>query len=398
MRFPCNKSGCWRTVCCSILYGPLLELSNIQSIGFHLYGDSTSGKTTALAAAASVWGSPSLILAWRSTTNGLEIQASGRSSTLIALDESHMIEAKMLDASIYLLANGVSKTRMNKDIAAREVSRWRVCVLSTGERSIESHLAAAKIDHKVGQGIRIADVPVSGQFGLFNDLHGRRTAASSLTRYGRPPRNTTGTPGPCFCQRLIDTGPPESGALAQMLSHFGKDKDGKDQDLSAQEQRVARGFALVALAGELATAGKIVPWQEGDATAAAVEIFDLWRAAQPQSARGKEHAQIIDRIAEFVDRHGNSRFLDINFAGGDLPIIRDQAGYYEDTPDGRIYLFTAGGLKAGSNFGFPRVLAAIEAAGAFTQTGAGAKARVRRVPEGGTKRLYHVDIQKLRAE
>ena len=79
-----------------------------------------------------------------------------------------MIDAKALDAGIYLLANGVSKNRMTRDISTREVARWRVCVLSSGERSIEAHLGAARIDHKVGQGIRIADVPVAG-----GSLHGR---------------------------------------------------------------------------------------------------------------------------------------------------------------------------------------------------------------------------------
>ena len=75
-----------------------LELFNIPGIGFHYFGDSTSGKTTALAAAASVWGPASFILRWRSTVNGLEGQAAIRSSTLVALDESHMIDGKALDA------------------------------------------------------------------------------------------------------------------------------------------------------------------------------------------------------------------------------------------------------------------------------------------------------------
>ena len=64
--------------------GPLLELCNIPGIGFHFYGDSTSGKTTALVAGSSVWGSPSgFILSWRSTANGLESQAVIRSSIMI---------------------------------------------------------------------------------------------------------------------------------------------------------------------------------------------------------------------------------------------------------------------------------------------------------------------------
>ena len=61
---------------------------------------------------------------------------------------------------------------MNKDASARELWRWFICVLSSGERSIETHLGVGHIDHKVGQGLRVVDVPVTGKFGLFDDLHG----------------------------------------------------------------------------------------------------------------------------------------------------------------------------------------------------------------------------------
>ena len=386
--------------------GPLLELCNIPGIGFHFHGDSTCGKTTALVAGVSVWGPPSSLLSWRTTVNGLESQAAARSSTLIALDESHMILPKDLDASVYLLANGAAKARMTKDIAAREITRWWLCVLSSGERSIESHLGAAHVEHKVGQGIRIADIPVTGRFGLFDNLHDRTSGSVFSDEIRNAAAEHHGHAGPLFVQRLIDVGTSVGSILAPILTHFGA-------DLSAQEQRVARGFALVACAGELAIAGQIVPWGKGTALSAAVAIFKIWRAAQPQSARGKEHAQIIDHIVDFIDRHGNARFCDIVAPNIDLRLLRDHAGYWQDvweehsnngkqekTLVGRTYLFTPGGLKeASGNFGMARVVAAIEAAGAFVETGEGGiKSKNRRVPEGGTKRLYHIDAAKLRPE
>jgi putative DNA primase/helicase len=167
------------------------------------------------------------------------------------------------------------------------------------------------------------------------------------------------------------------------------------------------------LAGELATASPIVPWEKGAALNAAVAIFKIWRAAQPQSARGKEHTQIIERIVDFVDRHGNARFCDIDAPNIDLRLLHNQAGYWEDawensdngdgkekkTLVGRTYLFTSGGLKeAIGNFGVTRALEALSAAWAFTDVGAKEKAKLRRVPQGGSKKLYHIDIGKLRGE
>ena len=363
----------------SAFAGPLLQLVNIPGIGLHLYGDSTSGKSTTLAVAASVWGPPSFLLSWRSTVNGLEVQAAIRSSTLLVLDESHMIPPKDLDAAIYLLANGVSKTRMTREITAREISRWRVCVLSSGERSIESHLAAMKIDHKVGQAIRVADVPVAGSYGIFEDLHERNDSAVLADELRGAAAQCYGNAGPLFVERLIEelsSGLSLSTRLAGMTSAFGS-------DLNAQESRVARGFALAALAGELAIAWNIVPWEKDDALSAAITIFELWRAAQPCSPRGKEHAQIVKSIVDFVDKHGNSRFFDID--ASEVPVIQDQAGYWQNLPAGdRIYLFTPAGLQeAAGNFKIARVIKAVEEAGAFTEFGEGGKkGKYRTCPRG----------------
>ena len=58
------------------------------------------------------------------------------------------------------------------------------------------------------------------------------------------------------------------------------------------------------------------------------------------------------------------------------------------------------GLKeAAGDFAVARVLAAVNEAKAFTEIGErGKKAKARRTPEGVTKRLYHIDVEKLRAD
>jgi putative DNA primase/helicase len=362
----------------SAFAGPLLELLNIPGIGFHLHGDSTSGKTTVLAAAASVWGPASFVLAWRSTVNGLESQAATRSSTLVALDESHMIDAKALDAGIYLLANGVSKNRMTRDISTREVARWRVCVLSSGERSIEAHLGAARIDHKVGQGMRIADVPVGGNFGLFDDLHGRKNGGAFSDELRGAAAKYYGHPGPLFVQQIIDNGIPSPDILSEITARLG-------DNLSAQEQRVARAFTLVAWAGELANAWGIVPWQEGDALAAATEIFDRWRDAQPSSPKGKEFAQVINGVREFIEVHG-ADFSDSDWMPehdqytsrivNTEPVIRERAGYWKEDGTKRVYLFNAAGLKrASSGFGVRKAIEVLTEAGAIIDHDPGKSAK-----------------------
>jgi len=47
--------------------GPLLEKCNGESGGFHYFGDSSTGKSTALEAACSIWGSKSFKRSWRAS-------------------------------------------------------------------------------------------------------------------------------------------------------------------------------------------------------------------------------------------------------------------------------------------------------------------------------------------
>jgi len=70
--------------------GPLLNLLGHESGGFHLYGDSSGGKTTHLQVAASVYGGPRLVRSWRSTDNALESIAAAHSDGLLVLDEIGM--------------------------------------------------------------------------------------------------------------------------------------------------------------------------------------------------------------------------------------------------------------------------------------------------------------------
>jgi putative DNA primase/helicase len=379
---------------CALL-GPLLKWLNIPGAGVHLHGDSTTGKSSSLSVAVSTWSSPRFMLSWRGTTNGFEIQAANRSDTFIALDESHQADPKTLDAAIYMLLNGTAKARMNRDASAKEVQQWRPCILSTGEGSMESNLGVARLDLKAGQGVRILDVPVCAQYGIFNNLHGEKTGRQFADRLREACSQFYGHAGPLFIKLLI-------GRLPSLDLHDKCDRIYEifGSDLSAQEARVARAFACIALAGELATEWQVVPWNPGDAKNAALRIFGYWQDAQPQSASSREHAQILKKIADFIDRHGDSRFSDINWVsmpGEDKePVVHNRAGWWEDSNNQRMFLLTSGGLReATQGFDFNRVLRALDEAGAFFEKGSTERAKRRRTPDDRNLKLYHIDPAKL---
>lgn len=155
-----------------------------------------------------------------------------------------------------------------------------------------------------------------------------------------------------------------------------------------QATRAAARFAVLALAGELATGYGITTWQPGQATEAAAQCFAAWLAQRGATGGSLERAQVLEKVQGFLDRHGDSRFSSIEF--GDTT-KHDRAGWWEDTNDGRLYLFTAAGMReALAGFDMKRGLAALQEAGALSVT----VARVQRIG-GRTARVYAVHAGRL---
>ena len=74
-----------------------------------------------------------------------------------------------------------------------------------------------------------------------------------------------------------------------------------------QVARVAARFALVAAAGELATALDILPWPAGEASAAAARCFNDWLAARGDNGP-EEITAGLRQVRAFLELHGTSRF------------------------------------------------------------------------------------------
>lgn len=375
---------------CAGLAGPLLERLNIDGGGIHLYGDSSSGKTTILMAATSVWGGNGFRRTWRVTSNGLEGAARMHTGTLLVLDEVGEVHPKDLYESAYALVNGHGKTRANVRGEARQVSRWRVFVLSTGEVTIASRMAAGGFEAKAGQALRILDVPATGAHGAFDELHGFASGAALSDAIRDGATRHYGHAGRAFVHDLVACfadGLDLSGELETVIGRMGA-ADG-------QETRAARVFALCAIAGELATGAGIVPWEQGQALAAAQSAFNLWREQRAAGGRNAEDVAILRLVSDFIDRHGDSRFSGLDDHSAQP--VRDRAGYWKDDGSGRLYLFTPGGLReATKGYDMKRVIRALDGAQAFGQKGANGKTAIAtRTATDGVKKLYHLDATKL---
>ncbi|WP_411690893.1 DUF927 domain-containing protein [Acinetobacter towneri] len=119
--------------------GQLLTPLNQQGGGFHIKGGSSKGKSTALNLACSVWGNPkNFYRTWRATGNNLEHTAYMHNDGFLVLDEIGEINnPKELGNIVYMLANGMGKGRMTKQITAKPMHQWKVIFLSSGEKSLK---------------------------------------------------------------------------------------------------------------------------------------------------------------------------------------------------------------------------------------------------------------------
>jgi putative DNA primase/helicase len=388
--------------------GPLLEPLNLPIVGLHFFGDSSYGKTSSLAPAISVWGPPKFMLSWRMTVNGLESQAACRSGTLYVIDESHLAEPKHLDSAIYMLANGTSKARMNRDASAKARAFWKTVVLSCGERSLETHLTNAGVDYKAGQAVRIVDQPIQPAYGIFDCIHGCPSGGVFADKLRSDAAVHYGHARPKFVEWLIERLPSLGlkERLPAMTTRLAA-------CLPAREERVARSFALIAVAGDLAIEARILPLEVGSFFSAAKKLFDIWLAAQPH-ASSREHAKITEAVLGHFHRHGDTRYTDIkpktyetrDAKGNPVtecceqqPEARDRAGYWDDATKVRTYLVFPHALReATTQFDFDRVLRALEEAAAFVKTDGKRRSIQRRVPVTHTlTRFYWIDPSKLEA-
>ena len=76
---------------------------------------------------------------------------------------------------------------------------------------------------------------------------------------------------------------------------------------SGQVERVAARFALVAVAGELATEAGLTGWPAGESERATRRCFESW-LAQRGGAGNAEVRQMLRQVRGFIAAHGEGRF------------------------------------------------------------------------------------------
>ncbi len=304
----CGNSRLVLAISCAFA-AMLLHHSGIESGGIHFVGESSSGKTTVLRVAASVFGGSNYLNRWRGTINGLEALASLRSDTLLILDELAQIDAKEAGEIAYMLANGSGKIRAGKSGGSQQRQDWRLLFLSAGEVGLAQHMLEADKKIRAGQEVRLLDLPgdAGKSLGIFENLHSYKSAAALSNALIKLSATYYGSAAISFLKRIT-----QSECLTRLPTlikivcdsflnkHLPKDSSG-------QVYRVCERFGLIAAAGELATDLSITGWPSGEAEKAASNCFAVWLECRGGTGN-QENVRILSQVKAFFEAHAESRF------------------------------------------------------------------------------------------
>lgn len=287
--------------------GPLLRPAGMESGGFHLRGDSSCGKTTALRLAASVYGGQNYMQRWRTTDNALEAIAAQHCDSLLILDELAQVEGKVAGECAYMLANEQSKARSSRNGAARARLSWRLLFLSAGELGLADHMAEGGKRTRTGQEVRMADIPADAGAGMgtFECLHGLPDGAAFSSHLAHEVTLCHGAVGHAFLEWATQNADVLAKRVRDAVTILAA--AWVPEKASGQVARVAARFALVAVAGALATEAGLTGWDEGESEDAAKACFDAWLQARGGAGNG-EVTSMLRQVRGFLEAHGEGRF------------------------------------------------------------------------------------------
>jgi uncharacterized protein (DUF927 family) len=224
-----------------------------------------------------------------------------------------------------MLGNGRGKGRLKRDASARAASRWRVPFLSTGELSMAARMAVGGEKAQAGQEVRILEIAADAGKGLgaFEDIHGFTDGAAFAEHFRCAADKHCGHAAREFLRHITEDATALSSAVSEARKAFIAESC--PADAGGQVRRACGRFAIIAVAGELATQAGITGWQPGEAKAAAARCWQDWLAGRGGTGAA-ETREAFAQVRLFLEKHGESRFSPCWDVKSDKPVI-NRAGF-----------------------------------------------------------------------
>ena len=131
-----KKSPVARLIVAATVAPILLKILGERNFLLYIYAPTRAGKTTALYLGASAVGNEKIIRSFDATKNGLIGAAADVNDYPFLIDEKQVADNRIKeqrDMIVYALANGIGRTKLNKDSTVRKLQDWRTIPIMTGE-------------------------------------------------------------------------------------------------------------------------------------------------------------------------------------------------------------------------------------------------------------------------
>ena len=255
--------------------GLLVHPTGMQSGGFHFLGNSSIGKSTLLNLACSVFGNwRKFRRTWNNTHTALEFTAKQYSDTLLTLDEIKQADPKTIGEVVYMLANEQGRGRGHRAGGVNALTDWQLLFLSSGEKNLQTMLKDAGKSYDAGMDIRLVNISADVNGGSIYDAYSKADGRPMSDRLNEVCTKYHGTAGVAFIEYIQPQLNTLSDTLKRQISKLADEWIPHGAD--TQVGRVAQRFALVAVAGELATQAGITGWKQGEAETASLMCFENW--------------------------------------------------------------------------------------------------------------------------
>lgn len=131
-----KKSPIARLIVDAAIAPILLDIVGERNFLLFICAPTRAGKTTALTLAASTIGDEKIIRSFDATKNGLAGAAADVNDYAFLVDEKQVADNYLkdqFDNIVYALANGIGRTKLNRDSTLKATQFWRTIVIMTGE-------------------------------------------------------------------------------------------------------------------------------------------------------------------------------------------------------------------------------------------------------------------------
>jgi hypothetical protein len=273
------------------LAAPMLSLLGRESFGVHLFAESSKGKSTTLNIANSIYGNPEKIkLSWSSTDNALKTEAAARNDGFLTMDEIGESKNKdSLENIAYALFNGTDKNRSKKEGGNREIKRWKVSALSTGEKDLETQLRQQGAKVHAGQLVRLLNVPLEEAKHLHN-FPNNKAHADHLNEKVQECFGVIGREWIAFLSNNADAVKSTYKIIRQKWLDLSN-------NMSGQVQRVA-GDRFAVLETALYLAKDLTQWTEEESAQAILKNFLNWKEEFGENSR--EETSLIRILTDWL--------------------------------------------------------------------------------------------------